>query len=107
MPALTFTRSRQTHDATTDRTVAVETEVSGYGIFVRPSLQRYEALGLSLTTTPTLLIVPEDYSLQAFSSDFVQPGDKVTTGGKTYTVKDVDPIAPDGFVIAARVAVAA
>ena len=55
-----------------------------------------------MTTPPTLFFSPTDYNLEAFSDDFVQPGDTCVWGTKTYTVRDVAPIAPDAVVIAAK-----
>jgi hypothetical protein len=67
--------------------------------------QRYAALGLDLSTMPTLFFTPNSYNLSAFSTDFVRPGDTVVWRSVTYTVKDVAPIGPDGVVIAARIIV--
>jgi hypothetical protein len=101
--AVTFTRTRQTYDATTGHSTPTVTTISGNAVGVRGNLQRYQALSLTLATAVTLLIVAEDYGLAAFTSDFVQAGDVAAWGGLDYTVRDCDPIAPDGVVIAARV----
>lgn len=77
----------------------------GNCIAVRGSVQRYQALNLVLSTTVTLFFDRRSYGDRMFTSDFVQPGDTVEWAGVTYSVKDVEPIAPDGIVIAARIIV--
>jgi hypothetical protein len=106
---ITFTRTTPgTHDPTTgawsDPTV---TTITGSAIQVRGDPRRYQALELVLSTMPTLLFGPTDYGLRAGTAEFVQPGDTTVWGTKIYTVRDVDPIAPDGVVIAARIVIAA
>ena len=104
---VTFTRVAMTIDATTDVATASTTTITGNAMQVRGNPQRYKELGLTLGTMPTLFFAPTNYNLDVFSTDFVQPGDTVTWASKVYTVKDVDPIAPDGVVIAARIIVGA
>lgn len=103
----TFTRTNPgTYDPETGLYSSASTStITGSAIMVRGKPQRYEALGLNLATMPSLLFTPDDYQLSAFSSDFVQPGDTVSWRGVTYTVQDVEPIAPDGVVIMARIIV--
>jgi hypothetical protein len=103
----TFTRTDPgTYDPETGlHTSPTTSTITGSAIMVRGKPQRYEALGLNLTTMPTLLFTPDDYQLSAFSTDFVRPGDTVSWRSVTYTVKDVEPIAPDGVVIMARIIV--
>ena len=62
---------------------------------------RYQALGLSLTENPTLVFTPTTYG------ETPQPGDSVVwpANGTTYCVEDVDPVAPDGVTILARVVI--
>lgn len=107
--SVVFTRTNPgTYDAATDTyTTPTNTTVSGSAIGVRGKPDRYKALGLALEKMPTLFFTPSDYGLQAYTSDFVQPGDTCVWNGTTFTVKDVDPIAPDGVVIAARIIVGA
>lgn len=101
---ITFTRKTETYDASTDTyTNIVTSTVTGNAIAVRGNPERYRALGLALTKSPTLFFSPTEYGLRAFSSDFVQPGDTCSWAGQTFTAQDVDPIAPDGIVIAARI----
>ena len=99
--SLTFTRSTRTYTATTDVATVAETTITGSAIQVRGDPRRYQALGLVLTDMPTLFFSPTTYG------DAPEPGDTVTwpTGGHTWTVKDVDPIAPDGVLIAARIVI--
>jgi hypothetical protein len=107
--SVTFTRATQTYTPTTDVTAVTETTITGSAVQVRGNAQRYADQGLTLSTMPTLLISAEDYGLVSFSEDFVRPGDTVewpTGSGTIYTVKDVEPVAPDGYAIIARVAIA-
>ena len=100
--AITFTRTTRTYTAATDTATVSSSTVTGSAIQVRGDPQRYAALGLVLTTMPTLFWAPTTYG------EVPLPGDTVVwpeTGGSTYTVRDVDPIAPDGVVIAARVVI--
>ena len=103
----TFSRtSPGVYDASTGTWSAPSTTtIGGSAVMVKGNPERYAALGLILTTMPTLVFTPTSYNLKAFSSDFVLPGDTVVWNSATYTVKDVDPIAPDGFVIAARIVI--
>jgi len=107
--ALTFTRtSPGTYDPLTDTTsAATVTTVAGRGIIVRGDPQRYRALELTLSTAPTLLFAPTTYPLQANTTAMVQPGDTVVLNNATLTVRDVEPVAPDGNVIVARIIVGA
>jgi hypothetical protein len=104
----TFTRKASTFSAS-DETFSspVTSTITGNAIQVRGKADRYRELGLSLSTEPTLFFTPTTYPLAANGSEFVLPGDTVSWASKTYTVKDVDPIAPDGYVIAARIIVGA
>lgn len=105
--AVTFTRRAQAYNEDTGRTTVTETTIAGTGVEVPGLPERYAALGLILSTMPTLLFRPTATGLRANTADFVQPGDGVTWAGKAYTVKDVDATAPDGFVLEARIVIAA
>jgi len=101
--AVTFTRTTATHDPTTGTYTTSGITIPGNAIQVRGNPERYRAAGLVLSTMPTLLWSPTTYG-----SYVPEPGDTVTwpeTGGSAYTVRDVDPIAPDGVLIAARVVI--
>jgi hypothetical protein len=104
---ITFTRTRQAVDEATGQVTPTVTTVTGAAIQVRGIPQRYAALGLTLATMPTLFFTPTDYNLAAGSDQFVLPGDVTTWAGQVAVARDVDPIAPDGVVIAARIVVSA
>jgi len=106
---ITFTRAGAgVYDPATDTTSgAVTTTITGSAIQVRADPQRYLARELIMSTNPTLLFTPTTYGLHAYTSEFVQPGDTVDWNGVTFTVKDVEPVAPDGIVIIARIVVGA
>lgn len=107
--SVTFTRQTMSHVPSTGLVTPTESTVVTNAIQVRGEPQRYAALGLSLQTMPTLLIAPDDYELEAWSPDFIMPGDTVRWPGSDspqYTVKDVNVTAPDGIVVCARVVIA-
>lgn len=103
----TFVRtSPGIQDPTTEKfSGASSSGITGAAIQVRGDPMRYAALKLSIDTMPTLFFTPTVYGLRANTDDFVIPGDSVVWAGKTFIVKSVDPIAPDGIVIAARIIV--
>lgn len=103
---ITFTRQRLTYDPTTDTSTNVVTTITGNAIQVSGKPDTLRALSLIDSGAPTLLFTPTSYGLRAGTDDFVRAGDTVVWAGATYTVKDVAPVAPDGFVIVARVIVA-
>jgi hypothetical protein len=105
--AVTFTRnSSGTYTASTGTWSGASTSsVTGSAIQVRGKELRYRELGLSLAHNHTLLFTPSAYPLRANTDEFVMPGDTVSWTGNTYVVKDVDPVAPDGYVIVARIIV--
>jgi hypothetical protein len=92
--AVTFTRnSSGTYTASTGTWSGASTSsVTGSAIQVRGKELRYRELGLSLAHNHN-------------TDEFVMPGDTVSWTGNTYVVKDVDPVAPDGYVIVARIIV--
>ena len=102
---VTFTRRAPTYAAGSDTLTETVTTITGSAIQVRGDPRRYKALGFVLTDMPTLFFSPTSDGLRAGTDEFVQPGDTVVWATRTYTVKDVDPIAPDGVVIAARVVI--
>lgn len=74
--------------------------VTGYASRVRGDVERYQALNLIEAEAPTLEFAPDTYGdLPALNSS-------VSWGGVSYFVRDIDPVAPDGSVISARVIVA-
>lgn len=101
---ITFTRITQTADPATGIPTPSTSTIAGNAVRVRPrvhDIARYDAIGLKVQDVVTLLFTPATYG------DTPQPGDTVPwpSTGPTFTVRDVNPIAPDGVTIAARVAV--
>lgn len=102
---ITFTRTTQTYNPETDTMLSVDTTVTGEAMQVTPNasdLLRFKERGLVLTETIMLLFTPTTYG------QVPAPGDVVTwplgVTGVPYRVRDVNPLAPDGVVILARVA---
>lgn len=95
---ITFTRNTQSaYDPETDTSSTSETTITGVAIRVPGDPKRYAALGLVESDAPTLQFVPTTYG------NTPEPGDTVTWANETYTVRDVEPVAPDGVTILARV----
>lgn len=99
--AVTFTKVVPgEYDAATDTwTDDDDQTVSGYAIRVKGDPETYQSLGLVEHEAPTLLFAPTTYG------DLPALGATVAWGGEAYTVKNVDPLAPDGTAIIARVVV--
>ena len=99
--ATTFTRRTNVTNPEDGSHTVTESTVEGSATRVRSDAQRFSALKLDLTENPTLFFVPTTYG------EVPEPGDEVTwpANGPVYKVADVDPIAPDGVVIAARVVI--
>ena len=97
----TFTRSAKTYDAETGVMSITASTIEGDAIQVQGDPARYMALNLNITENPTLFFVPDTYG------DKPEPGDTVVwpASGRTFTVRDVSEIAPDGVLIAARIVV--
>ena len=96
--AVTFSRSTQSsYDPETDVEVAgAATTIAGQAIAARGDPERYRELGLVRQDTVTLLFAPTTYGGTPL------PGDTVTWNSVSYTVRDSEPIAPDGSTIIAR-----
>ena len=99
--AVTFTHSTPgTYDAATDTWgTPVTTTVTGEAVRVRGDPETYRALGLIQSENPTLLFTPATYG------EAPEPGYTVEWSNVVYTVRDVNPVAPDGVMILARVVV--
>lgn len=98
----TFVRSTVSYDPTTGHQTAVSTSVAGAAIRVRSSrgeLAQFAAGSAAFQETATLFWTPDAYG------DRPRPGDVVTWEETEWAVVFVDPIAPDGVTIAARVGV--
>lgn len=86
--------------ATDTWSTPVTTTVAGAAMRVRGNPLTYQALELVQTEAPTLLFAPATYGATP------APGMTVTWDGVVYTVRSVEPIAPSGDTILARVVVA-
>lgn len=97
---VTFEASAAEYDAETDTGGAVEvSSVSGFAFQTRGNPIRYQALGLIESSAPTLLFIPETYG------ELPVLGSSVTWAGAVHTVKSINPIAPDGTAIGAKVVI--
>lgn len=99
-----FTRTTNVEDAAGVLTPTVTT-ISGAAFARRGKPGTYRALGLIPSAAPMLFFTPTTYLLRAFTTEFVMPGDVTTWAGEDYTVLDVDPFAPDGYVIHAYIVI--
>lgn len=96
-----FTLAVNTYDPATDATTpGAPIVVTGAAIRVKGNPLVYQRLSLIESEAPTLFVVPDVYGR------FPPLTASVTWGGIGYTVKNVDPVAPDGVAIAARVVIA-
>jgi len=96
--AVSFTLTTGTYTPATDTFgTASTTTVSGYAITVSGDPERFRSLGLVQSGSITLLFAPTTYG------GLPLPGYSVTWGGAVYTVRDCEPLAPDGTAIIARV----
>lgn len=76
------------------------TSIAGYAMRVRGSPRVYESLKLVESSAPTLLFVPGAFIVQPESLGFAIPW-----AGVTYRVRSIDPIAPNGEMVSARLVV--
>lgn len=98
---VTFTKTTLgAYDPETDTATPSTTSVGGHAVRVRGRPDTYDALQLVESQAPTLLFAATTFG-QAPAL-----GATVTWGGETYTVRDVNPVAPDGSGIIFRVVVA-
>ncbi|MGB0878684.1 MAG: hypothetical protein ACPGVY_11370 [Mycobacterium sp.] len=97
--AVTFTTEVEgTHNPLTETFGEPTTStVTGHAVRVRGDKDTYTRLGLVYARHPTLLFAPSTYG------DLPEAGWTVVWDGVTYTVAEVDPVAPDGAAIIARV----
>lgn len=97
-----FTLAGQgTYDSTTDTTAAGDDlVVTGYAVEKKGALLTYEKLSLIAADARTLFFVGSNYG------DLPPRGATVPWGGISYTVKYVEPVAPDGTAIGATVVIA-
>ena len=99
--AVTFTQTVPgTYDPATDTwTSPSAVTVAGYAIRVKGNPIRYQALELIQSESPTLLFAPTT------AGSLPAVGSAVTWNSIAYTVRDVEPVAPDGQPIIARIIV--
>jgi hypothetical protein len=100
--AVTFSAiTAGTYDGATDTwSTPTTTRVAGVAIRVRGNPQTYQALELIQSEAPTLLFAPTTYG------ETPALGMTVTWDSVVYTVRAVEPVAPSGDTIIARVVVA-
>lgn len=100
--AVTFTfRNPGTYDEATGLfTSAGTSSVAGYAVRVRGNPKTYDRLSLKQSEAPTLLFTPNTYGA------LPQMDHVVTWNSIVYTVRDVEPVAPDGSAILAKIVVA-
>ena len=87
---VTFTRLVEGYNPATDLVTPSSTTVAGQAVQVRPSYERFRALGLVVEDARRLLFAPTTFGGQPTI------GDTVSWGGDTLTVRDIEPVSPDG-----------
>ena len=99
--AVTFAKvTPGVYDPTTDTwTDAVDASVSGFATQLAADLAVYQALGLVLGQTESLLFAPTVPGATPVL------GATVTWAGISYTVRSVSTMSPDGFTVLATVIV--
>lgn len=97
--SVTFTRTTQVEDPLTGLLTPTVTTITGNAIRVRGSPETMRALALIDSEAPTLLFDATTYG------DRPAPGDTVVWESLTWTVRDVNPVAPDGVTIISRVVI--
>jgi hypothetical protein len=95
----TFENPGTLDEATGLYTSASTTTVSGKAIQTKGESKTYDRLGLKQSEAPTLFWVPDTLG------QLPLPDYRITWGSRNLVVRDVDPIAPDGTALAARVVV--
>lgn len=100
--ATTFETVRNTQDPATGQPVRSTTSKPGVAIEKPFDPAQFEGLTLTEREAIVLKWVPEVYG----GTPDPVPGDTVSRAGKTWTVKAVARVAPDGVTILANVVVA-
>lgn len=100
---VTFSRTTRVEDPATGQSTTTAITVAGHAIRTKGDALRLQALGIVERDVVVLLFTAATYG------DTPRPGDTVEwpagSGARPYTVRDVDPVAPDGPSIIARVTV--
>ena len=103
---ITFTRTTQVYDGATGFSAPVVTTITGSGIIISGDPQQFAALGLVQEQSAIIGFTPTSYPLAILTDNFVRPGDTTTINGVQMTVRKIPKlVAPDGYVIFARIAV--
>ncbi len=89
--AVTFTRLTQGLDVVTNLVTTTKSTASATAAAVANDLRRFNELSLVLITPVTLLVAAD-----ALGTFIPRAGDTFVWGGKTYTVRDVVTLNPDG-----------
>lgn len=99
--AVTFTKSNYTHDPLTEETEAnADTTVSGYAVEIPGDDTEYEALKLTKHEALTLMFVPSAVGEEPELLSVVD------WSGRLKKAYRIQPLRPDGVLIAAKVIVA-
>lgn len=97
---VTFTRTVEVYDATTDTATPVVTTSTGSAIRVKPrftDIMRFQAPGLAVVDPVTLLVAGSSMAFDPL------PGDVFTWGVNDYSVRSVDITGPDGTTVMSRI----
>lgn len=97
--AVTFTTTTQAYDPATDTLTPTTSTVAGQAVQVAGDPERYRDLGLIETEARTLLVAPTTFG------QVPAVGAAVTWGGVTWTVRWLEPVAPDGTAIVVEIVV--
>lgn len=98
--AVTFSKvSQGSYDPETDTATPSTSTVAGSAVRVPGDPERYSRLNLVESKAVTLLFAPTTFG------DTPALGATCSWGGETLTVRDVEPLAPDGNTIIATVVV--
>jgi hypothetical protein len=95
MPAIVFTRQQTAIDPATRRQTVTPVTIPGQGVFVRGDPKRYERLQLRQGEARTIKWAPDVYG----QTPDPAPGDRCAFSDKSWDVRDVDPINPDGVAL--------
>jgi hypothetical protein len=107
---ITFTRTSPgvLDPATETYSAPTVTTITGEGIVMSGDPVQFKALELVFGVDFVIGFTPTTYALRAYTSDFVLPGDTTVINGATVVVKKLlKVVAPDGYVVYARIAVGA
>lgn len=97
---ITFIDTVQVRDDATGHVTPITTLIAGTGVQEPGDPERYKELELVSSTSPTIFFTPDVYGV------IPKPGNTTIWAARRYTVRDVSPVAPNGYAIAARVIIA-